>query len=395
MPFATTWGRSVAYNDPAHGWVIYNFGGYNGSGAYTNQCWAYTVSTGTWEACNNLLAARRSHGGTIYRDTLLAVCGYSSSGFLNSVERGAIEPSASPFSALWLYSDYGNPDTTLGYRLRALGDTLTYLDVQSYTPTLAELSSYSVVGSHSNYPYDDPTALGDTLAAFVDGGGGVVICASSFTSGWNMAGQIMSGAYATIGLGANNQDPTTLGWYNAGHPVMNGVSSVNEWLRASATFVTPDSVARWTDGTPYVGVSGNEKVVGINQYPGIVHNAGRSGDWALVIHNALRFVSGMTGTKEFDPLQPALNLELVTAPNPARQRVQVNFAVAGGTRVEVGLYDVEGRLVRELFSGTALPDVHQLTWDMTDKHGRRVPAGNYFCRLRTADQTVTRKLAIQ
>ncbi|MBN2537188.1 hypothetical protein JXB37_02805, partial [candidate division WOR-3 bacterium] len=304
MPYGTTWGRGAAYHDPAHGWVIYTFGGYNASGAYTNQVWAYTVSTGTWEACNNLLAARRSHAGAIWGDTLLAVCGYSGSGFLGSVERGAIDYTPpTGFEALWLYADYTDPDTTLGYRLRALGDTLTYMNVQSYTPTLAELLPYDAVGAHSNYGYADPTALGNVLASYVDSGGGVVLANFCFTNdGHGMGGAIMTGNYATMTQGNNTFQNASLGWNNGAHPIMDGVTSVGDYYRTVPTFLA-ESVAKWDDGRPYVAVSANQKVAGLNQYPGCHVPPGRTGDWALVIHNALRFVTGMTGTKEFDPFR--------------------------------------------------------------------------------------------
>jgi hypothetical protein len=395
MPFAVTWGAGAAYNDPAHGWVIYVFGGYNASGAVVNQTWAYTVATGTWEACNNLQAARRSHAGAIYRDTLLAVCGYTGSAFLNSVERGAIEPSAADFRALWLHSDYGPPDTTLGVRLMALGDTLAYLDVRYSTPTLPELLPYSAVGVHSNYAYADPAALGNVLADYVDAGGGVVICGSSFAAGWAMGGRVMTGGYATIGVGSNMQEGTTLGWHNAGHPVMAGVGAVGDWLYANGSFVSPDSVARWTNGRPYVGVSTNQRVVGVNSYPGIFSDPQRNGDWALVIHNALHYVSGAVGTEEFDPFRPALNVRLETGPNPARRQVSINWSAAQPGRLSVGIYDANGRLVRSLYDGAAAAGVRTATWNLTDGRGGRVANGIYFCRLTVGGRSVSRKLVIE
>lgn len=91
MPFGVMWGRAAAYEDPAEGWLIYVFGGYNSTGAVTGATWVYSVASGTWTQCNSLLAARRSHGGAIYGNTLYAVCGYTGSAFLQSVERGTIE----------------------------------------------------------------------------------------------------------------------------------------------------------------------------------------------------------------------------------------------------------------------------------------------------------------
>jgi hypothetical protein len=301
------------------------------------------------------------------------------------------------FIALWLYSDYGAPDTTLGVRLLALGDSLVYRDVQTSTPALSELLPYPAVGVHSNYPYADPTGLGDVLATYVDSGGGVVLGNFSFVSGWEMAGRIMTGDYATISVGGNTHAASPLGWFNPAHPIMTGVTTVQDQFMASGTFVsTAESVARWTDGRPYVAVSANGKVVGCNQYPGIYGYPERQGDWALVIHNALRFAAGMgVGTAEFDPLRPALSLRLDAAPNPARRRVVVNYAVAGGSSVNIGLYDLGGRLVKTLFTGTARTGVSSAVWDMTDDEGVPIAAGVYICKLVSGEKTEARKVVVQ
>ena len=49
--------------------------------------------------------------------------------------------------------------------------------------------------------------------------------------------------------------------------------------------------------------------------------------------------------------------------------------------VDLGVYDVTGRLVRHLMSGAAPRGRSELHWDLTDRHGAPVPAGIYFARL--------------
>ncbi|MFO7676284.1 MAG: S8 family serine peptidase, partial [bacterium] len=298
---------------------------------------------------------------------------------------------------LWLYSDYGAPDSTLGVRLRALGDSVAYLDVQSTTPSLAQLQPYDAVGAHSNYTFADPNALGNVLADYVDAGGGVVIGNFGFTSGWAMAGRVMTGAYATVNPGENTHQGTTLGWHNAGHPIMAGVGAVGEYYAASGTFVaSAESVARWTDGRPYVAVSSNQKVAGVNSYPGIHAVPERTGDWALVFHNALLFVAGsMTGISGFDPLAPALSVVLNASPSIAQRSVTVNYMLAAGSEYRLGIYDANGRLVRLLAHGSAPIEPQRADWNMTDDSGRRVASGVYFCKLAAGTGTQTRKLVVE
>ena len=298
---------------------------------------------------------------------------------------------------LWCYSDYGAPDTTLGVRLQALGDSVEYFDVQGATPTLSDLQNYDAVGAHSNYVFADPTGLGDVLADYVDAGGGVVIGDFAFTSGWDMAGRIMTGDYATIAAGANAQAGTTLGWNNSAHPIMNAVGAVGEFYAASAPYAaTAESVANWADGRPYVGVSANQRVVGVNSYPGIYGVAERNGDWGLVLHNALAFVAGsVTGVSEFDPTAPALNVRLSATPNPAQAVATLNYMVPNAGSVNLSIYDGSGRLVRTLFAGAARPGLNTIKWNLRGTAGRRVANGVYFCKLVQGEQTQSRKLVVR
>ncbi len=298
---------------------------------------------------------------------------------------------------LWIFSDYSAPDTTLGVRLQALGDSVDYFDGQTGTPTLQQLSGYDAVGAHSNYTYQSPSGLGDVLADYVDAGGGVVLANFSYTSGWEMEGRVMTGAYATINAGANTRQAASLGWTNPAHPIMAGVSSVQDQFMAQGTFVsTAESVARWSDGRPYVAVSSNQKVAGTNMYPGSYTTPERQGDWALVIHNALMFVSGgATGIGGFDPFSPVLHVTLQAAPNPAQYQARVSYALSAAGPVELAVYDQSGRLVRTLFNGKVRSGVNSLVWNLDDNDGRAVAKGVYFCKLVAQDRTLSRKLVVR
>lgn len=323
------------------------------------------------------------------------ICGGSRGGFLPTDTCQYSQISGPPLAQfLWLYSDFGAPDTTLAPRLRALGDSVVYMDVQTTTPTISQLLPYTAVGAHSNYPYADPTALGNVLAQYVDSGGGVVLGNFSFVVGWAMGGQLMTGNYATINPGSNQQAVTTLGWFNAAHPVMSGVTSVGDLFAGGGSFAA-ESVARWADGRPYVAVSANHKVVGVNSYPGIYSVPERNGDWALVFHNALRYVGGLVGVEEFDPLQPALNVRLEAAPVPARGRLVVSYATAGSGAVTIGIYDPNGRLVKTLCNGPIRSGVNTAVWDMTSDGGAPVATGVYFCKLIADGRSVTRKVVVE
>jgi subtilisin family serine protease len=83
-------------------------------------------------------------------------------------------------------------------------------------------------------------------------------------------------------------------------------------------------------------------------------------------------------------------------PEPARDHVRINFALAqpGGARLRI--LDVSGRVVWRLDVPATSPGAHQVTWDGRDERGRLLPAGVYYARLETgAKASVERVVLIQ
>ena len=80
------------------------------------------------------------------------------------------------------------------------------------------------------------------------------------------------------------------------------------------------------------------------------------------------------------PLTPAL---LAGHPNPFHDRTVVQFDVVRGGDVELMIYDLEGRIIRDLVRGSRMPGRHRVIWDGRDGRGRPAPAGLYFYRLRS------------
>jgi hypothetical protein len=84
---------------------------------------------------------------------------------------------------------------------------------------------------------------------------------------------------------------------------------------------------------------------------------------------------------------------LGTSPNPARRRATVRYALpdsesSSGQDATIRLYDVLGRRVRTVVSGTQ-EGRHERTLDVGT-----LPSGVYFLRLRAGGETRTQKLTI-
>ena len=81
------------------------------------------------------------------------------------------------------------------------------------------------------------------------------------------------------------------------------------------------------------------------------------------------------------------------SPNPARESVSLSFALPRETRVRLGIYDVNGRRVRELASGARPAGEHTIAWDFRNEEGHVVGAGLYFARLDVEGRSLTQKFA--
>jgi hypothetical protein len=83
-------------------------------------------------------------------------------------------------------------------------------------------------------------------------------------------------------------------------------------------------------------------------------------------------------------------------PNPFNPATKLTFDVPGqGARpVTVGVYDVSGRLVRELLNGAVDPGQYTLPWDGRGANRQVLAAGVYFFRVTIGNQVLNEKVTL-
>ena len=80
-------------------------------------------------------------------------------------------------------------------------------------------------------------------------------------------------------------------------------------------------------------------------------------------------------------------------PNPFNPATTIPLSVPDGAEtVDVGIYNLLGQLVRQVWSGPLAAGEHRLTWDGRDEQGQLVASGAYLYQLRVGDQLRTRKM---
>jgi hypothetical protein len=165
----------------------------------------------------------------------------------------------------------GEVKTTIG-NTGLIGGNIDTFDLINGTPTLQQLQAYDCVMVMTDFFPQDSVLLGDNLADYVDGGGGVVVAV--FAQSFGIDGRFDSQNYDPMdGSGQLQGTVESLGTiYDASHPILAGVGSFNggssSYRNGNGT-VNGTVIADWSDGTHLV--IANEafagRVAGLNMYP--------------------------------------------------------------------------------------------------------------------------------
>ena len=81
-------------------------------------------------------------------------------------------------------------------------------------------------------------------------------------------------------------------------------------------------------------------------------------------------------------------------PNPFNPSTIISYELDSPGQVELQVFDLAGRLVRTLYSGSEGAGMHEKVWMGKDKNGRTVATGVYFYRLHAGDEVETRRMLL-
>lgn len=91
---------------------------------------------------------------------------------------------------------------------------------------------------------------------------------------------------------------------------------------------------------------------------------------------------------------PETRLVLFAYPNPAKTNTTIQYALSRETAVDLAIFDIQGRLVRELIQGEQSAGMHTVFWDGHDEQKNLVAAGVYFYKLTTGYESAIGKLIL-
>ncbi len=214
----------------------------------------------------------------------------------------AIPGGVCQFHVLIVYAD-PKPPTQLQSEIQAEPNVVAVdvFDASVGIPTLGQLQQYEIVVPFGDTQFVDADTLGNSLADYVDGGGIVVQYGFAHAGPGDPAG--INGRWLTDGYNPYDYsenletNPFSLGAFNAGHPLMVGVATLNSDF---ANVVTPNAaateVAQNSLGESLVAYRpvDTHTTVGVTAYVGTA--AIQSGDWGKVIVNAGNWLLNCQGS---------------------------------------------------------------------------------------------------
>ena len=177
------------------------------------------------------------------------------------------------------------------------------------TPTLAQLQEYDAVLVYSLNSHNDPATLGNNLAAYVDGGGGVVTAMYSNDSNRGISGAFNFTFLGGIDFknywaikpsdGSESDAARSLNAIILTHPILEDITALDATMAAPINNLHTEAirVANWSDGTPLIvtrDIEGVRRVdIGFTPTNTTLTSAsgGLTKDGDLVIANALEWVA--------------------------------------------------------------------------------------------------------
>ncbi len=81
-------------------------------------------------------------------------------------------------------------------------------------------------------------------------------------------------------------------------------------------------------------------------------------------------------------------------PNPFNPQTFINYHLSKGTWIRISVFDIHGRLVKNLYSGQQTVGRYHVYWDGLNGKGAKVASGSYLIRMHTKDVVQIQKVIL-
>ena len=80
-------------------------------------------------------------------------------------------------------------------------------------------------------------------------------------------------------------------------------------------------------------------------------------------------------------------------PNPFNPSTKIDVEIAKRSHLDISVFDLNGRLISNIYSNDQLPGVYTYTWSGKDKTGQLVSSGVYFIQVKSGSNLHNQKVA--
>lgn len=107
----------------------------------------------------------------------------------------------------------------------------------------------------------------------------------------------------------------------------------------------------------------------------------------------LEVINNNVGISNPVSAEPALFLQ--SYPNPFKGETSISFSLPEDSFVNISVYDIHGKVVRDLAGSFYQAGTSAVTWNGDDNHGRPVNPGIYVCRLITGNTSNSIRMVVR
>lgn len=101
----------------------------------------------------------------------------------------------------------------------------------------------------------------------------------------------------------------------------------------------------------------------------------------------------VTGLKPVSASSTLLDVQVF--PNPSPGTITISYTLQKAGDVSVEIYDLQGKLVRQMFHKRQAAGKQSHIWNASDEKGRSVAPGNYICKIVAEGEAVTQRILLQ
>lgn len=88
------------------------------------------------------------------------------------------------------------------------------------------------------------------------------------------------------------------------------------------------------------------------------------------------------------------HISLSLFPNPTKNQIALHCSLPVNSKVSIKIFDITGRAIKTIYEGDKKVGNYKFVWDGTTDKGVKVPSGSYFCKIKTGETSLTKKITL-